>query len=66
MKRVLYNKKQTNSWSMTYNEWYDVIRQIEDCYVVRNDHGEVRKYWKSHFITDIEYRNIKLEDILKA
>ncbi len=58
-----------NSNNLTKNTWYDVVEKWQDeygdWYSVMGDNGREHQSRKRYFLTDQEYRDKKLKELLK-
>lgn len=66
--RTEYHWSVATKWlcdNLTINKWYDIIKEENSSYIVFDDKGITRSFYKHDnlFITHKEYRKLKLKKI---
>ena len=62
---VKFSSHGNTSIGITYGKTYDVLNQNDIVFIIRNDLSNVEHYVKYRFITLEEYREQRIDKILK-
>jgi len=64
MKRVLCIKYEFDEFfELTIDDWYDIVSEDDEFYYLFSDINFPRYYAKKNFLTESQYRKLKLEKI---